>query len=314
MQLDQAAGTALSIQYAGYSATQELDAFLTWMRRDEPVRLREGPAVVRRRLAELVVRGPPRPHRVLHQRRAAAARGPAGRPRRRRPAVPGAERDRRQRVAAGRAPLRPARPCRTRSCRWPRCRTRSTRATGSSSARTTTRPAPRWTTTRSTSSGPGGGIYYLNPGYDGLRAGRITEALRAAAAARQARRRATWPADPGRHRAAGRGVLRAADRRGAAAGARVRRRRSCGRWRATRRWSRRSSGWPPGTTRPRPGSREGYDAADVDGQLSAPSAREQADERRGHALRGLAEPVPRVDYGRGRPAAGRAAWWTASGR
>src|SRR6185312_10285498 len=32
VQLDQAAGTALSIQYAGYSATQELDAFLTWMR------------------------------------------------------------------------------------------------------------------------------------------------------------------------------------------------------------------------------------------------------------------------------------------
>jgi len=29
--LDQAAGTALSIQYAGFSATQELDAFLAWM-------------------------------------------------------------------------------------------------------------------------------------------------------------------------------------------------------------------------------------------------------------------------------------------
>jgi penicillin amidase len=31
VQLDQAAGTALSVQYAGFSATQELEAFLTWL-------------------------------------------------------------------------------------------------------------------------------------------------------------------------------------------------------------------------------------------------------------------------------------------
>jgi penicillin G amidase len=31
VQLDQTAGTALSVQYAGYSATQELNAFLTWL-------------------------------------------------------------------------------------------------------------------------------------------------------------------------------------------------------------------------------------------------------------------------------------------
>ena len=32
VQLDQSAGTALSVQYAGFSATQELDAFLVWSR------------------------------------------------------------------------------------------------------------------------------------------------------------------------------------------------------------------------------------------------------------------------------------------
>ena len=225
------------------------------MQREEPVRLREGPAVVRRRLAELVVRRPPRPHRVLHQRRAAAARGPAGRPRRRRPAVPGAERDRRQRVAAGRAPLpRPGPavrdPAGGRDAAHDRpaqrvLRQREQRPGRHHAGQRPARPAPA-------------GRRDLLPQPRLRRAARRPDhrGAHGGAAARQARRR-RHPADPGRHRAAGRGVLRAADRRGPAAGPRLGQRRSCGRWRTTRRSSRRSSDCPPGTTRRRPGSRRG---------------------------------------------------------
>jgi penicillin amidase len=42
VQLDQAAGTALSVQYAGYSPTQELNAFLTWMTAKNLVDFRRG--------------------------------------------------------------------------------------------------------------------------------------------------------------------------------------------------------------------------------------------------------------------------------
>src|SRR5829696_1183242 len=59
----------------------------------------------------------------------------------------------------------PARPSPTRSSRTRRCPRSSTRRPASSSTPTTTRP--------------GGGIYYLNNGYAGIRAGRITALLRA---------------------------------------------------------------------------------------------------------------------------------------
>ena len=121
---------------------------------------------------------------------------------------------------------------------------------------------------------PGGGIYYLNAGYDGLRAGRITEVLTA-----ELRRGKVDAADMARiqadtvlldaeffaprigtafARAARSGVpeLRALARDPKVAEAVLR-----------------LSTWDRSTPT---GIAEGYDAADVDGRLLAPSAREQA--------------------------------------
>jgi penicillin amidase len=42
VQLDQSAGTALSVQYAGFSATQELEAFLVWMQAKDLTDFRRG--------------------------------------------------------------------------------------------------------------------------------------------------------------------------------------------------------------------------------------------------------------------------------
>jgi penicillin G amidase len=122
---------------------------------------------------------------------------------------------------------------------------------------------------------PGGGIYYLNPGYDGFRAGRITELLRARLARGPKLRIADMQriqADTGLVDAA---VLapyvvralerarRSAEPRLAALG------RDPGVVEAVRRLARWDFSTPTGIP-------EGYDAADVDGRRLPPSRREVA--------------------------------------
>ncbi|HST64070.1 MAG TPA: penicillin acylase family protein, partial [Mycobacteriales bacterium] len=121
---------------------------------------------------------------------------------------------------------------------------------------------------------PGGGIYYLNPGYDGLRAGRITEALPAAL------RHGKVDADDIARIQHDTVLLDAeffAPRIGAAllraARSDVPQLRALARDPKVVEAVLRLSTWDHSTPT---GIAEGYDAADVDGHLRAPSAREQA--------------------------------------
>lgn len=121
---------------------------------------------------------------------------------------------------------------------------------------------------------PGGGIFYLNPGYDGLRAGRITEALRA-----QLRRGKVDAADMARIQADT--VLLDAEffapRIGAAllrgAVSRVPELRTLARDPKVVEAVARLTLWDRSTPT---GIPEGYDASDPAGQPAAPSTREQA--------------------------------------
>jgi penicillin amidase len=120
---------------------------------------------------------------------------------------------------------------------------------------------------------PGGGIYYLNPGYDGFRAGRITELLRA----RLAHGRKVSLADMQRIQAdtglvdaeffAPR-VVRALDRARHAADPTL---TALGRDRGVAEAVRRLDRWDFSTPT---GIAEGYDAGDVDGRRLPPSRRE----------------------------------------
>ncbi|MFL6130710.1 MAG: penicillin acylase family protein [Mycobacteriales bacterium] len=121
---------------------------------------------------------------------------------------------------------------------------------------------------------PGGGIFYLNPGYDGLRAGRITEALRA-----QLRRGKVDAADMARIQSDT--VLLDAEfftpRIGAAllrgAVSRVPELRSLARDPRVAEAVARLTLWDRSTPT---GIPEGYDTADLAGRPGAPSTREQA--------------------------------------
>ena len=218
-----------------------------------PRRLPPRAGQLRRRLAELVLRRPRRAHRVLHQRRAAAARGPAGRPGRRPPAVPGPQRAGWQRVAAGVHPL----PGAGAAVRDPAAGRDA--AAGGPAGRLVRqrqqRPDRRHAGQRPARPAPAGRRHLLPQRRLRRAAGRPHHRGAARGAAPRRRRRRGHGAPPGGHGAAGRGVLHPADRRGAAAGGAVSRTSpSCGRWPATRRSSRRSCGSRCGTGRPPPGS------------------------------------------------------------
>ena len=150
--------------------------------RPQPARVQARGALLRRRHAELGRRRHQGQHRLLDGRRGAAARGPAGRDGRRVAALARTRRDGRaaERRGSRIRTRRATRRCRTRSCRSRRCPRSSTRGRASSRPPTTIRSASASTTIRSTSGGPGGGIYYLSSLYaNGSRVGRITRLLEA---------------------------------------------------------------------------------------------------------------------------------------
>ena len=80
--LNQAAGTAISVQYAGFSGTREMQAFRSINRAGNLNAVHRGAPELRRRLAELHLRRQRRQHRLLRHRRDAAARGSGERCRR----------------------------------------------------------------------------------------------------------------------------------------------------------------------------------------------------------------------------------------
>ena len=71
--LNQATGSALSVQYAGFSATRELDSFFLINRARGLDRVQGRAAGLRLRLAEFRLCRRPRQHRLLHHRRDAVA-------------------------------------------------------------------------------------------------------------------------------------------------------------------------------------------------------------------------------------------------
>ncbi|HEY6747109.1 MAG TPA: penicillin acylase family protein [Mycobacteriales bacterium] len=273
VQLDQAAGTALSVQYAGYSPTQELDAFLQWLTARD---LRD----FQRGLRSFDVGSQ---NWAYADRRGHIAYFTSG------------EMPLREDLQAGRVDGVPPYLVRdgTGGNEWlPATHRRPGQALPYEILPAAEMPHlvdPRrgfFVNANNDPAGttldndpldqlrPGGGIYYLNPGYDGLRAGRITEALTAALRRGKvdARDLARIQSDT---------VLLDAEffapRIGAAL---LRARRSAvPQLRALARDPKvaeavvRLSIWDHSTPT---GIPEGYDAADVNGRRTAPSAREQA--------------------------------------
>ena len=101
---DLGGGQVISVQYTGFSGTRELETFRLLNRARNVDGLQDGARVLRRRLAELHLRRHRRQHRLLHDQRSAAARGPAGGHRDRRAALVHPQRAGRQRVAEGPEP------------------------------------------------------------------------------------------------------------------------------------------------------------------------------------------------------------------
>ena len=134
---------------------------------------------------------------------------------------------------------------------------------------------------------PGGGIYYLNPGYDGFRAGRITEmmrhdlgtATRSRSATSSACRRTPRCSTPS---TSSRGcAVRSPTRRPAAC-------RSWPRWPPIRAWPRRSTGWRGGISRRRPASRRATTRVTSTAGCCGRRPRRDREQRRRNHLRGMA--------------------------
>jgi penicillin amidase len=159
---------------------------------------------------------------------------------------------------------------------------------------------------------PDGGIYYLNPGYDGLRAGRITEALKAALR--------HGKLDAGDvQRIQDDTVLLDAEFFAPRIGAALLRARTSGEPQL-----RALAHDPKVVEGGRAAGRLGPLDADRDPAGLRRGGRERAAvravragegrQRRGHPLRGVAQPVPGVDDRRRGRGNWTRRWWTASGR
>jgi penicillin amidase len=273
VQLDQAAGTALSVQYAGYSPTQELDAILAWMQARDLSDFEQG-------LRSFDVGSQ---NWSYADRRGHIAYFTSG------------EMPLREDLQAGRVDGVPPYLVRngTGGNEWlPAVHHYPGQALSYEILPTaemphTVDPRNGWFVNANNDPAgttldndpldqlrPGGGIYYLNPGYDGLRAGRITEALRAAL-----RHGKLDAADM--QRIQDDTVLLDAEFFAPRIGAALLRGRTSGvaELRALAHDPKvaeavlRLSTWDRSTPT---GIEQGYDAADVDGRLSAPSARERA--------------------------------------
>ena len=313
VQLDAAAGTALSVQYVGYSPTRELDAFLQWLDA-RATWTTSGAACAASTSARRTGRTPTGAGNIayftsgeLPLREDLQAGTVAGQA-----AVPDPQRRRAATSGCRTASPAPGQARRTRSCRRPRCRSWSNPPAGwfvnanNDPVGTTLDNDPL------DQLRPGGGIFYLNPGYDGLRAGRITEALTGRSCAGARWTRPTWPAS----RPTRCCWTRSSSPRGSGprwSAARCPRCRSCARWPATRRWSRRSPGSPCGTGPPRPASRRGTTPPTRPGGRSPrpPASRPRASRRRSTRSGGAGSSRPlwtpwRPGWRRRR--------WTASGR
>ncbi len=273
VQLDQAAGTALSVQYAGYSPTQELDAFLTWMQARDLADFEKG-------LRSFDVGSQ---NWSYADRRGHIAYFTSG------------ELPLREDLQAGRVDGVPPYLVRngTGGNEWlPAVHHYPGQVLPYEILPVAEMPHtvdPRngyFVNANNDPAGttldndpldqlrPHGGIYYLNPGYDGLRAGRITEALRAAL-----RHGKLDVADV--QRIQDDTVLLDAEFFAPRIGAALLRARTSGNA-ALRALAHdpkvaeavlRLSTWDHSTPT---GIQPGYDAADVDGRLPAPSARERA--------------------------------------
>lgn len=273
VQLDQATGTALSVQYAGYSPTQELDAFLQWLTAKDLGDFQRG-------LQSFDVGSQ---NWAYADRRGHIAY------------FAGAEMPLREDLQAGRVDGVPPYLVRngTGGNEWlPATHHYPGQALPYEILPAAEMPHlvdPRrgfFVNANNDPAGttldndpldqlrPGGGIYYLNPGYDGLRAGRITEALTAALR--------HGPVDAGDiARIQSDTVLLDAEFFAPRIGAALLRARRSGvpQLRALARDPKvaeavlRLSTWDHSTPT---GIAAGYDASDVDGRLAAPSAREQA--------------------------------------
>jgi penicillin G amidase len=274
VQLDQAAGTALSVQYAGYSPTQELTAFLTWMTAKNLTDFRRG----------LTFFDVGSQNWSYADRRGHIAYFTSG------------EMPLREDLQAGHVDGVPPYLVRngTGGNEWlPARHHYAGQVLPYEILPTAEMPHtidPRngfFVSANNDPAGttldndpldqlrPDGGIYYLNPGYDGLRAGRITELLKATLRhgridAADVKRIQT---DTGLIDAEffapriGTALLRAAH-------STVPQLRALARDPKVVEAVARLAGWDHSTPT---GIPQGYDAADVDGQLSAPSAREKAD-------------------------------------
>lgn len=273
VQLDAAAGTALSVQYVGYSPTQELDAFLQWLDAEDLADFRRG-------LRSFDVGSQ---NWAYADRRGTIAYFASG------------ELPLREDLQAGTVTGNP--PYLVRNGQggneW---LPDSSPAPGQASPYEVlpanelpqlVNPRAGWFVNANNDPAgttldndplnqlrPGGGIYYLNPGYDGLRAGRITEALRA-----QLRRGKVDADDMARIQAdtvlldaeffaprIGQALLRGAV-------SRTPELRALARDPKVIEAVARLAVWDRSTPT---GIAEGYDASDVDGRLAAPSTREQS--------------------------------------
>ena len=273
VQLDAAAGTALSVQYAGYSPTQELEAFLAWLDARDLTDFRRG-------LQSFDVGSQNWSYADRYGHIAYFVSG---------------ELPLREDLQAGRVDGLPPYLVRngTGGNEWLPATTRYPgqalpyEVLPPQELPQLVDPSRGWFVNANNDPAgttldndpldqlrPGGGIYYLNAGYDGLRAGRITEALTAAL-----RRGKVDAADMARIQAdtvlldaefftprIGAALLRA---RGSA----VPQLRALARDPKVVEAVVRLTLWDRSTPT---GIAEGYDAADRDGRLTAPSAREQA--------------------------------------
>ena len=273
VQLDAAAGTALSVQYAGYSPTQELDAFLQWLEARDLAGFRRGLAsfdvgsqnwsyadraghIAYFTSGELPLREDLQAGRVDGLPPYLVRNGQGGNE-----WLPASTRYRAQALPYEILPPAEMPQLLDPPAGWfVNANNDPTGATLDNDPLDQLRP--------------GGGIFYLNAGYDGLRAGRITEALRAAL-----RRGDVDAADMARLQADT--VLLDAEfftpRIGAAlrraAGSDTPELRALARDPKVLEAVVRLSLWDRSTPT---GIAEGYDASDVDGRLAAPSRREQA--------------------------------------
>ena len=300
---DLAAGTALSVQYTGFSPTRETRRVPAARPRAQRRRLPHRAAVLRRRLAELHLRRPQGQHRLLHQRRGAGAGGPAGRHGEGQPAVPAARRHRRQRVAAGPQPA--AEP--GAAVRDPAVQRDA--AGGQPAGRVhrlgEQRPDRQHVRQQPAQPGPARRWHLLPqprpqrvPGRPDHRPGAGRPSPRAASP------RPTWSTSrPTRPASTGSSSRRISPARSTGPGAAPP--RSWPRSPRTRGSSRRSAGSSRWNHSYPTGIPEGYDASDRDGRLGHAVAGRDRRQRGRHDLRAVAGPVHRQRHRRARPGRSR---------